>query len=401
MTDQPWDAAIIGGGLVGVATAFYLSQRGARVLVLDRQELNRAASGQNAGSLHFQIEQRLVSHGEAMTRQAATILPLIRDAITRWGGITEALGETDLDVVQHGGLMVAENAEQIALLESKLALEGEGGLPTRIIDGDELRSMAPYLGPKVIAATHCPVEGHGNPRLITAALARAALRARAEIRTWSPVTGLRRDGGVWRIESGPAGDGGARIDRARTVVNAAGAWSREVAALAGLHLPVFPVALSMNATDAAVPFIPLLIQHVGRRLSLKQMREGNLLIGGGWSARFERAEGAFDTLRPPAPRLESIRGNLAAALTVVPALAQRTLLRSWTGIVGVTADQLPLLGEMPEAPGFFVATGGSAFTLGLTYAALLAEMIDAGRTSMDVSIYAPDRFGHINMFMGA
>lgn len=397
MEQTVWDAVVIGGGLVGVACARNLALRGARVLLLERDELNRQASGQNAGSLHFQIEQRLVSQGEAMARQAATILPLIHDAIQRWAGITAELGETDLDVVQHGGLMVAETPEQVAVLQRKQALEAAGGLPTRVIDGAELRAMAPWLGPGVIAATHCPVEGHGNPRLITAALARAALRAGVEIRTHTPLRLLRRDGADWLFESGA---GSTRRERARVVVNAAGAWSREVAAMAGLHLPLFPVALGMNVTDATSPIVPLLVQHVGRRLSLKQTREGNLLIGGGWSARFQRRDGLPDLSQPPAPRLDSIRGNLATALDVVPALAARMLLRSWTGIVGVTADQLPLLGEVPEAPGFFVATGGSAFTLGLTYAALLAERIDTGRTALDVELYAPRRFGHVNMYMG-
>jgi len=394
-----WDVAVIGGGLVGCASAYYLAARGARVLLLERQELNRQASGQNAGSLHFQIEQRLVSHGEAMARQAATILPLIRDAVDRWGSVTTELGEADLDIVQHGGLMVAETPEQVATLERKLRLEEEGGLPTRIVDGEELRALAPYLAPSILAATHCAVEGHGNPRLITAALARAATRAGAVIRTWAMVTGLQRSGGRWHLEYRNA-DGATHSETAGAILDAAGAWSHEIAALAGVHLPVFPVALTMSATDPTRPFIPLLIQHVGRRLSLKQMREGNLLIGGGWSARMERGRTGFVTTQPPFPRLESIQGNMAVAMDVVPAVAERTLLRSWTGIVGVTADQLPLLGEVAEAPGFFVATGGSAFTLGLTYASLMAELIDTSRTSLDIDIYAPRRFGHVNMYMG-
>lgn len=392
------DVIIIGGGLVGTAAAYYLSRDGATVLLIEQGELNRGASGQNAGSLHFQMEHRLIEHGEAMSALAATILPLSLDAISRWGGITKELGESDLDVVMHGGLMLAETSEQVAKLERKRDHEAKWGLPTEILDAAAVRSLAPYLSDTVLAAAFCPVEGHGNPRLITSALARGALARGVSITAGTKVISTRREGRRWQIEIEERGT--RKIVTSEVVLNACGAWTGRVAALADLHIPVLPVALTMNATTPMRQTVGHLIQHVGKRISMKQLREGNVLVGGGWSARMQRTGDQFDLSRRPLPNFASIQSNLSLALDLVPALEQAHLLRSWTGTVGVTADSLPILGEVPQAPGYFVATGGSGFTLGLTYGALMSEAIRVGRTKLDISLFSPARFNHVNMFMG-
>ncbi|AVW91984.1 NAD(P)/FAD-dependent oxidoreductase [Celeribacter baekdonensis] len=181
--------------------AHFLARGGARVCLIEKGDLKRGASGQNASSLHFQMEHRLVEHGEAMTALAASMLPLSLDAIGRWGGITDDLGEDDLDVVMHGGLMLAETPEQqVAKLERKRAHEEKWGLPTRMLDQVEVRAIAPYLADTVLAASFCPVEGHGNPRLITSALARSALAQGVEIRSGTAVTAMRRRDGRWQTD---------------------------------------------------------------------------------------------------------------------------------------------------------------------------------------------------------
>lgn len=394
------DVAILGGGLVGVATAHYLTRGGTKVVLIEQGDLNSGASGQNAGSLHFQMEHRLVEHGEAMTALAASALPLSLDAIDRWGGITADLGEVDLDVVMHGGLMLAETSEQVAKLERKRAYEEKWGLPTQILDSEEVRHMAPYLTENVLAASFCSVEGHGNPRLITPALARSAQRNGAELLTGCAVRDMYRSAGTWRIGIEMADGSRDRVD-AGAVLNAGGAWSGRLAVLAGLHVPVLPVALTMNATAPLRPTVTHLIQHIDRRISMKQLREGNVLIGGGWSARMQRNGDHFDLSRRPAPDFTSIKGNVGIALDLVPELESAHLMRSWTGTVGITADSLPILGEVPQAPGYFIATGGSGFTLGLTYGSLMADLMQTGRCDCDIDLFSPARFNHVNMFMGS
>lgn len=396
---QQVDAVIIGGGLAGCATAYYLSRGGARVALLEKHRLNAGASGQNAGSLHFQLEHRLIQYADELGEQLDFYVALARCAIDDWRALPDELDD-EIELAMHGGLMVAETEAEVAKLEKKAAIETRQGLDVEILDGPAARRIAPYLADHIRGALLCPDEGHCNPRLLTAAFASAARRQGAQIMTGTRVDTLQRDAAGWHI--------GACIEAtcepirfdAATVVNTAGAWAANIGRLANVHLPVFPVALTMSVTEKLPPVLHHLIQHVGRKLSMKQVEDGNLLIGGGWSARLERnGESWGDGLRASVD-LASLRGNLETAAQVVPGLADLALLRTWTGTTGITPDQLPIIGEVAQAPGFFVATGGSGFTYGPTYARLLAEQILTGQSSFPLTPYSPDRFGHMNMFMG-
>jgi glycine/D-amino acid oxidase-like deaminating enzyme len=185
------------------------------------------------------------------------------------------------------------------------------------------------------------------------------------------------------------------------VLNAANAWCNEIATMAHLHLPIYAVPLLMNVLERTEPLIPHLVQHTSERLTVKQVSAGNVLIGGGWPGRFERENAAIDLCRRARPVLQNVVANLRVAGRLIPALRDRHLIRTWTGITGVTADQMPLLGEVPEAPGFFVAAGGAAFTHGPTYARLISELILDGRTSQSLELYSPSRFSHVNNFMAS
>ncbi len=398
----PADVVVVGGGLTGCAAAFHLARAGASVRVVERGQINAGASGRNAGSLHFQLERRMVEHGEAVSALAARGLRLARIAIEDWRGLETLLG-ADLDVAMHGGLMVAETPEDMKLLERKAALEGAQGMRIELLDAQAARRRAPYLCDGVIGAAFCPDEGHADPRSVTAAYARAAARAGARFLTERRVVGIERAGAGFAVTLGGADGSAAEALTARRVLNAAGAWSAQVGQLANLHLPLFPIGLTMNVTERRAPMIPHLVQHVGRRLSLKQTRAGNLLIGGGWPARLALRRGpphGFDLDGLATPRPDSLTENLRAACAVVPATRSLNLLRTWTGVVADTPDQLPILGEIPQAPGFHVAAGGTGFTLGPTLARLASEIILTGRASEDVRDVSPVRFGALNGAMG-
>jgi glycine/D-amino acid oxidase-like deaminating enzyme len=391
-----YDVAIVGGGLVGCAAAGYLASAGASVVVIEQGDLNREASGRNAGSLHFQLEYRLVRHGNALAAQFAQIIPLTLLAMQDW----QKLGtELDAELEMHGGLIVAESATDMERLEMRQALHSEWGLETRLLSASEVKKLAPYLADSVVGASFCVNEGHANPRLVTLAFAERAASLGAELRSGGRVTAIAAGGRGWQLTV-QSRDGLVHEFECGKVLNAAGAWAGEIAAMAHLHLPIFPVPLTMNVLERHAPLIPHLVQHASEPLTVKQVSDGNILIGGGWPSRFVAKRSSND-YRHAEVLPANVLGNLQLAARLVPALRHLHLLRTWAGITGITTDQMPLLGEVPEAPGFFVAAGGAAFTLGPTFARLISEQMTTGSCSQPIDLYSPARFSHINHFMSA
>ena len=385
------NVAIIGGGLIGCASAYYLSLAGLDVILIERDWINHGASGQNAGSLHFQLEHRLVMEKDRLAGRLEDYVALTKLAIERWKSIEKEL-QADLEVVMNGGLMVAENEEETALLREKSVIEKKQGLETRLLDYEETHAMAPYLSDKIQAALHCPDEGHCNPRLLTPAYARQARKNGAAILVQTAVIGLEYRRGKWRLDIKAVADESVAGIQADAVLNAAGAWAREIGDLAGIALPLYPVGLLMNVTGKAAPALPCLIQHVGKKLSMKQVEDGNILIGGGWPADLERQDGEWLSNAPPRMNVETVKNNLRAAVGVAPFIGKLPLIRSWTGVTTLAPDQLPVLGEVPGCPGFYVAAGGSAFTYGPALARLVAELIVEGKTVFPIAPYAVNRF---------
>lgn len=385
------DCLVIGGGLLGSAVSYYLAKAGARVRLAERAQLNSAASSQNAGSLHFQLEYRMIENGPEAARKAAEAMPLHLDAQHAWSGLEAELG-MPVGVSQHGGFMVAESPEQLKTLEQKVRLERASGLEVELLDGEQVRRRAPYLSERILGAAFCAKEGKADPRRCVLAYAAAAARLGARIDSGLGVSALNYEEGVWRVHFSDGSE-----CRARTLAITAGAWSGRIAAMAGISLPVSPVALTMTTTVRTQPMISHLIQHAGRRLSLKQTGDGNILIGGGWPARLRHTEGVIDLDRRPELLLNSLTGNMSAALAVVPELKKVSILRVWTGTTALVSDQLPLLGELPKSHGTYIATGGSAFTLGPTYARLLVERILGRPASLDITPFDPRRFGSLTL----
>jgi glycine/D-amino acid oxidase-like deaminating enzyme len=223
--------------------------------------------------------------------------------------------------------------------------------------------------------------------------------------TGTEVKAIERAGAEWQVDfhhstfESQSDTATTRTINCNMILNAAGAGAAAIAVMANLHLPLFAVGLTMNATEKAEPVVAHLIQHVGRKLSLKQTDDGNLLIGGGWGAQLRQTHGKWSAHQSPQLRLDSVIGNLRTAADVVPLVKSLRLIRTWTGTTCITADQLPVLGEVPQAPGFFVAAGGSGFTYGPTYARLMSELMLTGQSSYSLEPFSPARFGGLNAFM--
>ena len=185
------DVLIVGGGLAGTSLAYYLAREGVEVVLVERGELNREASGTNAGSFHFQIaiHQLTGSQTENVRERLQTEVRLHAEAAEVWQTLEEELDGT-LDLHITGGLMVAETEEELRLLHDKSVIEEEAGLDVRVLEGEELRSFAPYLAEDLLGATFCGQEGHADPARATPLFALRAVQAGAAIRVHAEVTAI-------------------------------------------------------------------------------------------------------------------------------------------------------------------------------------------------------------------
>ena len=180
-----------------------------------------------------------------------------------------------------GGLMVADTDAGMRALRDKIMLEHANGLFVELLDAVELRALAPYLGEGFLGGSYCPSEGMANSLASLSAIADAAEAGGARFLSRTTVRGIAEVGAAWE----------ARTDhgtiRCRNLVIAAGCWSDTLAAMAGVSLPISNRAIHVSVTEPSAPLIHHLCYHADLRLTLKQVVNGNIVIGGGWSAAID------------------------------------------------------------------------------------------------------------------
>jgi len=374
------DVAIIGGGLLGCALAFKLAKAGVDAILLERGELNREASGTNGGSLHIQL-LRPPSLDESWLEKFRPLVRLHADSATAWQRL-EAEAGIRAGVRMHGGLLIAETPDQVRMLRKKVAIERAEGLETTLISGAEARGMCPVLSEAVIAADYCADDGVANALLVAPALADRATEYGARIAPQHEVLAITVLGARDFLLHTARGQ-----VHARRVVVAAGGWTGRVAKMVGVTLPIGPDILSMSVTEAQRAELDFLIQHAGRRLTLKQTESGTYIIGGGWPGEYVRSENR----KVPSP--ESIAGNVWVAASIIPRIARLRVIRTWAGLGANTPDWAPIVGECPQVPGFHVLFAGLGFTLGLTCAQLVADLLTQpnGADRGALTAFAPGR----------
>ena len=370
---------VIGAGIVGIATALYLAREGVDVTIVDSGVPNGGASGSNAGSLHLQLLSFDYSEksGTEIT-PAANALALQKMGIDEWRNLEQDIGGNfELEIT--GGIMVAENKHDLDFLRKKSALERSCGIEVDILSEADLRKIAPSVSEIMVGAAYCAGEGKINPMLATPLLLTEARKTGARIRAQTAVIGISNEKGRYLVTTT---NGTVSCHR---IVNAAGGWSANIASMIGVTLPVRTAPQQMIVTEPPVPVINHLIALAKRHLTMKQVANGNIIIGGGWSAGYEAETSRAVTLR------ESIEGNLWAAQHVIPAIGQLQMIRSWATI-GVMIDGAPILGELPGYPGFFNAVGANGYTMGPMLGQITAELIRTGRQIMDIRPFSVARF---------
>lgn len=346
----PFDLAVIGGGVHGATVALFCARAGMKTVLFERGSLCREASGVNAGTLTMQ-----------MTRVA--LIPYALEAHAMWASAQRWLGH-DVGVVVCDGLSLAFTPREVELLSHRAGKRREAGAPIDLVSAQTAQTIEPGLGPGVLLAGHCKVDGYANAYLTGQAYRAALIEAGVDLREQTPVSGVAREEAGFAVRTAPG------PVRARRLVLAGGVWLEEMAAWLGLHLPIKVLVNQLAVTERVAPVMRTVVGIASGLLSLKQYPHGTVVIGGGWQGRGDRERGGVE-LAP-----ESLIGNLRLACHAIPALKQARLARAWAGLEAETADALPVAGPIPGVPGAYLCGSvHSGYTSGPYIARLLARAI--------------------------
>jgi 4-methylaminobutanoate oxidase (formaldehyde-forming) len=379
-------AVIIGGGVGGTSIAYHLTELGWKdVILVDRAELTSGSTFHSAGLV-------------GQLRSSTTLTRMMMYGTDLYRRLT---AETGVDVSWHevGSLRLASTKERYEELRRQAGWAKTFGLPLELISPEEAQAKFPLMTlDGVLGAVWLPTDGWLDPSGLAQALAAGARSRGAKIRQHTRVIGIEVEGGRVRGVEVEDKTGARSTIEADVVVNAGGMYAPEIGRLAGVTVPIIPMAhqyLFTEAIEGAVPSLPTMRDP--DRLCYFREEVGGLCMGGyerdplPWSLDGVPADFNHRLLEPDWPRFQSI---MEGAISRVPAIENAGITRMINGPEAFTPDNEFILGES-GVRGFFVAAGfcahGIAGTGGIGQQ--MARWIVDGEPELDLWKMDIRRFG--------
>ncbi len=367
------DAIVLGGGLMGTATAYFLARRGVRVTLIEKNRIGTGATLASFGNIR--------RSGRHLTQ-----LPLAHRSRRLWGELQDMLGR-DVEFRATGHLRLIFDEDGLADMRAYAEAARPWGL--------ELDELGPERGARALSRPR--TRGHRS-LLLAGGRERQSTPHRPGFRGSRASAGRDHHRGGRRDEPPPHAHGfrvecAKGVFEAETLVNAAGAWGARVAERFGEPVPLTPWGPQMAVTEPC------------RIASCRWSAYGRAIIAkapicdrwsAGTSCSAVRLSASQWILIPatPMPIPRDCR-PMRAVIRLVPALAQVSVIRTWSGVEGYLPDMLPVMGQSKTTPGLFHAFGfsGSGFQLGPGVGETMAELITTGRTDIPLDDFRIDRFG--------
>ncbi|WP_058365275.1 NAD(P)/FAD-dependent oxidoreductase [Haloparvum sedimenti] len=378
------DVLVCGGGIVGLAAAYELAERGADVTLCEKGSLGNGSTARAAGGIRSQFSTRV---NVALSLASKPV----------WDAFEERFG-VDIGFRKNGYLFLARSEATAERFRENVRMQRELGAASELLTPAEAAERCPGLDPEpFVAATFNPEDGVADPNLAVQGYAGAAREAGAEIRTKTAVTDVyREDDRVVGAEVREAGEaGGTASERlaADYVVNAAGAWAGRVGELANVDLPIAPRRRQVAVVEPSTPVpesAPLTID-LETGSYFRPERDGVALVGGHFAESDPDADpDGYDE----GMEIDWAAGAVERAGAYADYFGPETRIRrGWAGLYAVTPDHHPVVEE--SAPGFVTAAGfsGHGFQHAPATGRIVADLVlDGGTDLVDVSGLARDRF---------
>jgi glycine/D-amino acid oxidase-like deaminating enzyme len=409
---------VIGGGIIGTCTALFLAEKGHSVVLCEKGGIGAEQSSRNWGWVR------------TMGRDAREI-PLAIESLRLWRGMNQRVGR-ETGFRQAGTAYLCETEKEIAKQEQWLSIARQYQMDARLLRGAAIDTVVPGASGMFIGAMHTPTDGRAEPSQAAPAIAQAARAAGATILTECAVRGIETQGG--RVSGVMTEKGRIVCD---TVLLAGGAWSRLFCGNAGVDLPQLRVLGSVfrtaplsgapevsasgsvfafrkrldggytiarrnaNIADITPDSFRLLLQYLPtlrENYGEIRMRLGRRFLEGWRTPRTwsldERTP--FEAVRvlDPAPKQATLEEGRAALSRAFPVFARMQVAESWGGMIDVTPDAVPVIGEVAGIPGFFLATGfsGHGFGIGPGAGRLAADLVAGDTPIVDPAPFRFSRF---------
>ena len=411
------DVVVIGGGIMGAASALYLARRGVSAVLLEKGVISGEQSGRNWGWVR------------QMARDLDE-LPLMMESNRIWCGAEAEFGE-DIEWTQQGIIAVARDPARIKFFNEWLAATRSTGIDSRLLDMPQIKTLIPKLDGEWLGALYTPSDGHAEPAKATRAFARAAHKAGAGVFENCAVRDILVENG--RV-TGVDTDRG-RID-AKQVVVAAGAWSSMLLRRIGLDLPYHIIRGTVASTkpvekiaDPAVGYHPY--------VSMRQRRDGSLYLAAGFWSDYDITLEALQHMRmflpnfvknhailqlhlgkpflrdlgrtlrhdtsyrpwlrdrvwDPAPNPAKVKSSVTEFGKVLPSIPLE-IESAWAGYEDATPDAVPVIDSLSTPAGLTLATGfsGHGFGMGPIVGKVTADLVLDGKTGFDMTPFRFSRF---------
>ncbi|HUV72852.1 MAG TPA: FAD-binding oxidoreductase [Anaerolineae bacterium] len=372
MLPERADVVVIGGGVMGVSTAYHLVKKGCSdVLLVERNRFfGEESTGRCAGGIRYQFSN------EIDIRLSLLSIPMLEH-------FPEELDQ-EIDLKHCGYLFMLSREEDIEVFRENVARQRSLGVETEWLSAEEVRRRTTLVDTNgILAGTFCARDGLADPSGVVQGYAKAATRLGASLLTTTEASGIETTGG--RVCGVTTNRGKVET---RVVVNAAGPWAATVGAMAGIEIPVRPLRrqIAVTTSIAGLPRdFPMVIDFAQ---SLYFHREGQGVLTG--MSNLDEREG-FDQ---SVDREWEMR-HLEAAVARMPSLANAGLLNRWAGLYAVSPDALAILGRVPQIEGYYCINGfsGHGFMHGPICGLLIAEEILEGQArTLDIAPLRIDRF---------
>ncbi|MEW6014236.1 MAG: FAD-binding oxidoreductase [Candidatus Zixiibacteriota bacterium] len=365
------DVVIVGGGIIGLATAYELARRKfGKIVVLEKELfLGAGATSKCAGGIRAQFTTRV---NIEMSMLSEKILANFEDEVGY-----HALFD------QVGYMFLLSDEKELAQFSKAMELQRSLGLPVQMIEPSEINKIAPEVRTDdIIKATFCKNDGLADPSDLIQGYATGARRLQVEINIETEVTGIRVSGG--KVAGVMTNNGEIATP---LVVNAAGPQAKLIGEMAGIKIPVEPIRrqiVTTGALDFIPPTFPMVVD-VKAGLYFHKESPGLLL---GWADK--SVPPSFDISVDP----EYTDTILMKALERVPRLETAEVSKAWAGLYETTPDHHAIIGYAEEIEGIFLVTGFSGHGLMHAPAAgiVTAEILSGKNPSIDISPLSPHRF---------